>query len=124
MMRILTIDDSKVIHAVLTGILEPTYAVLTHAYDGLEGVEVLQKKGEGEFDLVLLDWEMPKLTGIETLERIRKSGMKIPVVMLTTKNAPEDIARALGAGANEYIMKPFVSEILLAKLNDVLVRAA
>lgn len=123
-MRILTIDDSKVIHSFLTSILEPDHAVLTHAYDGTEGLKVLESSGEKSFDLILLDWEMPKMSGIETLKQIRSWGFGIPIVMLTTKNSPQDIQLALESGASEYIMKPFVSDILLEKLAETVGRVA
>lgn len=120
MTRILSIDDSKAVHAFLSSILGK--AELTHAYDGAEGFDVLQTKGEVAFDLVLLDWEMPKLTGIETLKKIRDAGLKVPVVMLTSKNDPSEIGSALTLGANEYVMKPFTAEILLEKIESVLGR--
>lgn len=122
MIRILSIDDSKAVHAFITTIFAPLPHELAHAYDGQEGLQLLQQKGESNFDLILLDWEMPKLTGIETLKQIRQLGFKLPVVMLTSKNAPEEIMNALALGASEYVMKPFTGDILKEKLETVLGR--
>jgi len=118
MLKILSIDDSKVIHAVLEEMLSVAKDVkIDHAYDGQSGYE---KASADSYDLILLDWEMPRLTGIETLQKIRANGIATPIIMLTTKNNPADITLAFSSGANEYIMKPFVSDIIFTKIEDVL----
>jgi two-component system alkaline phosphatase synthesis response regulator PhoP len=95
---------------------------MSHAYDGAEGLSMLEAKKVDQVDLILLDWEMPKLTGIQTLEKIRSMGIKTPIIMLTSKNSPDEIMQALTLGANEYMMKPFTADILIEKIETVLAR--
>lgn len=121
-MKILSVDDSRAVHALIGEILEGAGASVSHVYDGEEALAVLGAAGAPSFDLILLDWEMPKLTGIETLKRLRSMGIQTPVVMLTSKNSTDDIMNALTAGANEYVMKPFTGPILIDKLESVLGR--
>lgn len=122
MIHILSIDDSRSVHAFLNSILEPIPSKVTHAYDGLEGLSALRRNADDLPEIVLLDWEMPKLSGVETLKKIREAGISVPVIMLTSKNAPEEIMTALSLGANEYVMKPFTQGILIEKIEAVLGR--
>ena len=116
-MKILSIDDSKAVHAYLTECLKASPGVtLEHAFNGAEGLKMVSG---AEFDLVLLDWEMPGLTGPEVLTEIRKANAEVPVIMLTSKNAVGDIENVLSRGASEYIMKPFTADILFAKIESV-----
>ena len=77
---------------------------LEHAFDGSEAVE--QIKGGLSVDVILLDWEMPNMSGVEALKALRALGCNIPILMVTSKNNVNNIAKALESGANEYIMKP------------------
>lgn len=122
MLKILSIDDSKAVHAFINNVFAGTESTISHAFNGKEGLQTLDKSGPEKFDLILLDWEMPGITGIETLAEIRKAGIVVPVIMLTSKNLPEDIGLALSTGANEYVMKPFTKDILIEKLESVLGR--
>ena len=63
-----------------------------------------------------MDWEMPVLNGLDTLSELKKKGVSIPVLIMTTKNSPEDIAQMLDRGASEYLMKPFTIDILFYKI--------
>ncbi|GHU02642.1 response regulator [Alphaproteobacteria bacterium] len=111
----LIVDDSKVIRMVARKIvvelgLEPDEAA--------DGVEAMAKCKEKMPDVVLLDWNMPNKDGLTFLKEMRVlPGGKEPVVIFcTTENDMDHITRALEAGANEYIMKPFDSEIIQTKL--------
>lgn len=115
-MKILSVDDSRAVHAYLTECLKASPVTVTHAYGGSEGLALFSGQ---PFDLVLLDWEMPDVTGPEVLKEIRKTNQATPVIMLTSKNAPDDISAMLALGANEYVMKPFTPDILLAKIEEV-----
>lgn len=119
--RILSIDDSKAVHAFLTSLLTGHACTLEHAFDGEQGFGILTAQKD-PYDAILLDWEMPKLTGIETLKKIRAHGIQTPVIMVTTKNTPQEITQALELGANEYVMKPFDKGILMEKLASVMGR--
>lgn len=118
---ILSIDDSRAVHAFLDQCLEEAsgeFAFL-HAMGVKEGLEVLADRRR-EVSLVLLDWEMPNITGYDGLPMILSAFPDLPVVIATTKNNPEDISSMLERGAREYIMKPFTPDILFDKLRGVL----
>lgn len=117
-MKILIVDDSKSIHAYLRDLLEAQKHILTHAYNGKEAVD-LCTSGSGAFDIILLDWEMPILTGPETLRELKRTSCPASIIMMTSHNKPEEIQSMLEAGAAEYIMKPFTDDIVLQKLEDV-----
>lgn len=119
MLKILVVDDTKSVHAFLRSLVSRAQDVhLIHVMNGAEAVEAL--KSEGKVDVILLDWEMPVLNGPETLRALKNLGVSVPTIMMTTKNAPEDIQKMLEAGAAEYIMKPFTADILFEKIGFVL----
>jgi len=117
-MRILVVDDSKVIHSYVESILANHGFLMIHVYSGEEALSVMMAKDQ-DIDLVLLDWEMPGITGPETLKSARDQGFAKPIIMVTTKNKPDDIRHALDQGATDYIMKPFTDDILLGKITAV-----
>lgn len=109
MRKVLITDDSKAVHSYLTIHLDPGLFSLDHAYDGEEAVSLVKKN---QYDILLLDWEMPKLAGIDALKAIREFNDKIKIVMVTSKGQKEHIARAFGLGANGFIKKPFDPKLL------------
>jgi two-component system, chemotaxis family, chemotaxis protein CheY len=114
----LVVDDSKVIRMVARRILEGLSFEVIEAVDGKDALDrCLETMPDG----VLLDWNMPIMSGIEFLRELRKTdGGDAPVVVFcTTENDMEHIREAMEAGANEYIMKPFDSDILEAKFTQV-----
>ena len=114
-MKALIVDDSGVTRQLLRGMLEVRGAMCSEAGDGCVGLEKLHS--DGPFDLVLLDWNMPRMDGVEMLRRMRAQGMVGPrVVMISTHTENDDIVAALDAGADEYLMKPFDDEALAQKL--------
>ena len=118
---VLSIDDSRAVHAFLDRCLgEPGGAdfSITHAMGVKEGLEKLAQAG-GQINVVLLDWEMPEITGFDGLPMILKQAPNLPVIVLTSKNEPADIASMLERGAREYMMKPFTPDILFEKLRSV-----
>jgi two-component system chemotaxis response regulator CheY len=114
----LVVDDSSVIRKVARRILEGLAFEIAEAEDGEQALDVCRSNMP---DAVLLDWNMPKMDGYEFLRSLRKMphGDKPKVVFCTTENDVAHIARALHAGANEYIMKPFDKEIVEAKFQEV-----
>jgi DNA-binding response OmpR family regulator len=83
------------------------------AHDGLSGLTAAR---ESSFDLVILDWMMPGLTGVEICRRLRATGNKVPVILLTAKDEVSDRVAGLDAGADDYVVKPFSIEELLARI--------
>ena len=114
----LIVDDSRVVRKVARRILEDLHFNIEEAADGKIAIEACRRNMP---DVVLLDWNMPVMNGIDFLRQLRRSpGGTAPVVVFcTTENDVEHIQEAIVAGANEYIMKPFDSDILQAKLVQV-----
>ena len=114
----LVVDDSSVIRKVARRILEGFAFEIHEAEDGQQALDACQRHMP---DAVLLDWNMPVMDGIEFLKGLRAmpGGDAPKVVFCTTENDVAHIARAMRAGANEYIMKPFDKEIVEAKFQEV-----
>ena len=109
--KILVVDDSKLIHKMFEVLLRQFS--LIHAHDGLEALQCLGT--HGEIDLILLDINMPKMSGLEFLAQIKADTVfkTIPVVIISTEGKEEDTIRGLEAGAAAYIKKPFGNQELL-----------
>jgi two-component system chemotaxis response regulator CheY len=118
MKHCLIVDDSRVIRKVSRHIVESFAFEVTEAENGQDA---LAKCGDAMPDLILLDWNMPVMNGIEFIGALRRQegGDRPKVVFCTTENDVAHIARALHAGANEYIMKPFDKDIVTAKFQEV-----
>jgi two-component system chemotaxis response regulator CheY len=114
-MRALIVDDSRFVRDFLRGLLEEKGIECEEAADGQAG---LDKLIDGpEFDLALVDWNMPVMDGLEMLNHLRAEGYSdLKVMMVTTEAENDFIIRALDAGADEYLMKPFDDEALTEKL--------
>jgi two-component system chemotaxis response regulator CheY len=114
----LIVDDSSVIRKVARRILEGLDFQIVEAENGEEAIESCKKNLP---DAILLDWNMPKMDGYDFLRMLRRlpGGDRPKVVFCTTENDVAHIARALHAGANEYIMKPFDKDIVEAKFQEV-----
>jgi two-component system, chemotaxis family, chemotaxis protein CheY len=115
-MRALVIDDSRALRRILCDMLRQLGFDVVDAGNGLEGLQRLAESGTP--DVVLLDWNMPEMNGYEFLCAVRKKNEydKMPIMMVTTETEAEQIATALAAGANEYVMKPFSKEVVSEKL--------
>jgi DNA-binding response OmpR family regulator len=112
-MKILIVEDETGIANFLKqGLEEEGYEVLV-AHDGKKGYELYQNH---KVDLVLLDWILPKMTGIEVCKAIRKSDPKIPIIFLTAKDLVQETIEGLQAGANDYIKKPFSFDELVVRI--------
>jgi two-component system chemotaxis response regulator CheY len=114
-MRVLIVDDSRFVRGYLRGLLEEKGIECEEAADGQAGMDRL--KSSPPFDLALVDWNMPVMDGLEMLKKLRADGYAgIKVMMVTTEAENDYILRALDAGADEYLMKPFDDEALTEKL--------
>jgi two-component system, chemotaxis family, chemotaxis protein CheY len=114
-MRALIVDDSRFVRDYLRGLLEEKGIECEEAADGRAGMMHLH---EGDpFDLALVDWNMPVMDGFDMLKHMRAEGYgNVKVMMVTTEAENDFILRALDAGADEYMMKPFDNEALTEKL--------
>ena len=114
----LVVDDSRVIRMVARKILEELNFNVVEAEDGQQALDACKEKMP---ECVLLDWNMPNMNGMEFMLEMRKlpEGQDVIVVFCTTENDMDHIQEAVAAGANEYIMKPFDSEIIQSKFTQV-----
>ncbi|MDI9408939.1 MAG: response regulator [Candidatus Pacebacteria bacterium] len=114
----LIVDDSRVVRTVARKILEELKFQVIEAEDGVQALNICITNMP---DAVLLDWNMPQMNGIEFLRKLRQSsnGSKPKVIFCTTENDVDHIVEAMNLGADEYIMKPFDTEIIESKFNQV-----
>jgi two-component system chemotaxis response regulator CheY len=114
-MRALIVDDSRFVRGFLRGLLIEHGIDCEEAADGQAGIDRLH--AGMPFDIALVDWNMPVMNGLEMLQQMRADGFtEVKVMMVTTEAENEFIIRALDAGADEYLMKPFDDEALMEKL--------
>lgn len=112
-MRVLVVEDEPgIANFIRDGLSEEGFAV-DIANDGLTGYEMAVSN---EYDIILLDWMLPGISGIELLHRLRKKKMDVPVIFLTAKDTTQDTVFGLDSGANDYIKKPFAFAELLARI--------
>ena len=116
-MRALVIDDSRSVRAIIGAMLRENGWDVVEASQGREGLDQLERSND--IELVLVDWNMPVMDGLEFIQTVRAQKIYDPVriVMVTTEAEHTQVLRAMQAGANEYVMKPFTKEILTAKLS-------
>ncbi len=114
----LIVDDSRVVRKVARRIAHDLGFECAEAEDGSKAYDACQASLP---DIIILDWNMPVMSGAEFLERLRqmKNGDHPKVIFCTTENNAAHLQRAISAGADEYIMKPFDSEILAAKFRQI-----
>ena len=115
-MRALVIDDSRAIRMILGQILKALKFEVFNAGHGLEALEKLKETGPVE--LALVDWNMPEMNGYEFVCEVRKDDKykDMRLMMVTTETEMSQVIKALEAGANEYVMKPFTKEMIVEKL--------
>lgn len=121
-MKALVVDDSQSMRNIVKAGLQNmgTFDAISEAVNGIDALKKL--KSGGPFDLILLDWYMPEMEGYDCLVKIRENNNwnDTKVMMVTTENQQENVIRAVMAGANEYLMKPFTAEMLEEKVRMVL----
>lgn len=118
--KVLVVDDFATMRRIVTNLLNNIgFTRIEEAEDGIEGFD---KAKSGEFDLIISDWNMPRLDGLEMVKQIRslESGKRIPILMVTAESKREQIIAAAQAGVNGYIVKPFNEKTLREKLEKIL----
>lgn len=119
-MNILVIEDEKKVASFIKKGLEADDYKVTLCHDGAEG---LRQASNGEFDLVILDWMLPKMDGLAVLQQLRKVGNQIPVLMLTAKTDTMDLVTGLDTGADDFLAKPFAFAELQARVRALVRRS-
>jgi two-component system, OmpR family, copper resistance phosphate regulon response regulator CusR len=118
-MRILLAEDETAIAGFLKEGLEEEGFAVDVAINGRQGLEMAMDN-LNEYDIILLDWMMPGISGIEICRNIRKENSVVPIIFLTAKDTVDDTVFGLEAGANDYLKKPFAFEELLARIKVLL----
>jgi two-component system chemotaxis response regulator CheY len=118
MKHCLVVDDSRVIRTVARRIMESLSYSVEEAEDGMAGLRACREKMP---DLIFLDWNLPSMKGVEFVKSVRGQveGGHPVILFCTTESDPAEIAGAMAAGANEYVMKPFDGGVVRAKLADI-----
>ena len=118
--KILAVDDSKMMLRIISSTIEMLGFEPLKASNGREALELLEK--ESEIALVLLDWNMPELNGMETLKAIKsnESLSDLPVMMVTTEGEKKNVVMAIQAGAKHYLTKPFNQQDLATRIMECL----
>lgn len=122
MPKVLIIDDSAVMRKIIQRNIQQSGLLVDEFVEAGDGREGLEKATSNNVDLILCDWNMPNMTGIDFVKALRGSGQKssVPIVMVTTEGGESKIEEAKNSGANGYLTKPFTPEQLKAKLGNFL----
>lgn len=118
-MRLLFAEDDRDISKAVQTLLERSGYSVDAVYNGQDALDYIE---QADYDGVILDWMMPKKTGIEVLAWMRGKGISTPVLMLTARDAIEDRVEGLDTGADDYLPKPFAASELLARIRAMLRR--
>ncbi|VTX47807.1 Transcriptional activator protein CzcR [uncultured Leptotrichia sp.] len=118
-MRLLVVEDEKKLNELITKKLEKEYYGVDSCFDGEEAVRYVEGT---EYDAIILDIMLPKLDGFEVIKRIRAKKNKVPILLLTARDNIDDKVKGLDYGADDYLVKPFVFEELMARIRVLLRR--
>lgn len=118
-MKILVVEDEKDLNKIITKYLKKSNYSVDSAYDGEEALDYINV---GEYDVIILDIMMPKMNGYDFIKRIRRDKNNVAVLMLTAKDSLEDKVKGLDLGADDYLVKPFEFDELLARIRAMLRR--
>ena len=120
-MRLLVAEDQKDLNDIITKTLTRNHYTVDSCFDGQEALDYLDM---AEYDAVILDIMMPKKNGLEVLKSLRASGNAVPVLLLTARDSISDRVTGLDAGADDYLIKPFAFEELLARIRAMTRKAS
>jgi DNA-binding response OmpR family regulator len=117
MKRILLAEDEEIIRMLIVDTLEDEDYIVEEAADGEEAFKLFE---QNEYDLLILDYMMPGLTGIEVIEKVRSSQSSVKILMLSAKSQQHEQEKILSAGADDFMAKPFSPLNLIEKVKDML----
>jgi two-component system chemotaxis response regulator CheY len=119
-MSVLIVDDYKTMLRIIRNLLRQLN--FTNVEEAMDGTEALHMLGQKDFELIISDWNMEPMTGLQLLREVRKSDKfkHIPFIMITAESKAENVVAAKQAGVSNYIVKPFNAETLKAKISSVL----
>ena len=119
-LKILVVDDSPTMRRILVNTVQK--AGYSNIQEAVDGKDALAKLLAGDFDLLMTDWNMPNMNGLELVVAARAEDKlkSLPILMVTTRNMKEDIVNAIKMGVNGYIVKPFDAKTLNAKIQEIM----
>ena len=118
-MRLLVVEDEKKLNELITKKLKKEYYGVDSCFDGEEAIRYVEGT---EYDAIILDIMLPKLDGFEVIKRIRAKKNKVPILLLTARDNIDDKVKGLDYGADDYLVKPFIFEELMARIRVLLRR--
>ena len=123
-MKILIAEDNLTMASALKYILR--HMGFQHIVETNDGGEAIRMLAKNRFDLVIIDWALPSFSGVSITQWMRQKEpyRRTPVIMVTTKDQPEDVLIAVESGVNEYVLKPLDKEVLRAKIKKVMAKAS
>ena len=114
-MKVLIVDDSKTMRTIIKG--AHGKGGISDVLEAVNGKEAVSAVMTSDVDLILMDWNMPEMSGLEAVKTIRAAGNDSTIMMVTTEAEKHRIIEALQSGVNDYLVKPFTPDILLGKIN-------
>lgn len=116
-MRLLVAEDQKDLNEIITKTLTKNHYTVDSCYDGQEALDYLDM---AEYDAAILDIMMPRVSGLDVVKTLRASGSRLPILLLTARDSIQDRVLGLDSGADDYLIKPFAFEELLARIRAML----
>ena len=121
-MRVLIVDDSSTMRRIIGNVVQQLGIKKEEFEEAEDGVVAWKLLSESTFDVILTDWNMPNMNGLQLVQKVRGEGSThrgTPIIMITTEGGKGEVITALKAGVNNYIVKPFSADILKEKLDGV-----
>lgn len=121
-LRVLVVDDSSTMRRIIVNVLTQLGISNDFIHEAQDGLFALGKVKTNSYDLILTDWNMPKMNGLQFVINVRRlpKYATTPILMITTEGGKAEVVEALKSGVNNYIVKPFNAEVLKAKLEPIL----
>ena len=122
-MKILIVDDSSTMRRIIGNVVQQLGVAKEDFDEAEDGVVAWKLLGENSYDVVLTDWNMPNMNGLQLVQKIRGEGSThrgVPIIMITTEGGKGEVITALKAGVNNYIVKPFNADVLKEKLDGII----
>ena len=119
-MKVLVVDDSAIMRKVIISILNSMDIPTEDIEQAEDGIQAVNKASASQYNIILMDWNMPNMLGIDAVREIRASGNKTPILMVTTEGERTNVITAIQAGANNYLVKPFNEGDLRDKLGELI----
>lgn len=120
--KVMVVDDSSTMRRIIINVLIQIGIPEENIFDAKDGIDALGKLKSKNIDLILTDWNMPKMNGLQLVQNLRRlpKYQKTPILMITTEGGKSEVVEALKSGINNYIVKPFSQEVLKNKLQTMI----